>query len=62
MLNLYCFTSYRQTRHDGATSGRTIEFLDTTRSSVAPAAKQAEIRVECRDRLGGLIHEYVLAA
>jgi transposase InsO family protein len=33
-----------------------------TRSSVAPAAKQGEIRVERRDRLDGLIHEYVLAA
>jgi hypothetical protein len=33
-----------------------------TRSSVAPAAKPGEIRVERRDRLGGLIHEYVLAS
>jgi hypothetical protein len=29
---------------------------------VAPAAKQGEIRVERRDRLGGLVHEYVRAA
>ena len=34
----------------------------STRSSVAPAAKQDEIRVERRDRLGGMVHEYVLAA
>ena len=32
-----------------------------TRTSVAPAAKEDEIRVERRDRLGGLVHEYVLA-
>ena len=29
-----------------------------TRSSVVPAAEQDEIRVERRDRLGGLVHEY----
>jgi hypothetical protein len=33
-----------------------------TRASVAPAIEQGEIRVERRDRLGGLLHEYVRAA
>lgn len=33
-----------------------------TRSPVAPTTMLDEIRVERRDRLGGLVHEYVLAA
>jgi hypothetical protein len=33
-----------------------------TGASVAPAIEQGEIRVERRDRLGGLLHEYVRAA
>ena len=33
-----------------------------TRASVAPATEQDEIRVERRDRLSGLVHEYVRAA
>jgi transposase InsO family protein len=33
-----------------------------TRSSVAPPTELDEIRVERRDRLGGLVHEYVRAA
>jgi putative transposase len=33
-----------------------------TRPEVAPAAKSGEARVQRRDRLGGLVHEYILAA
>ena len=33
-----------------------------THSSSVPAAQTGEIRVERRDRLGGVLHEYVLAA
>jgi hypothetical protein len=33
-----------------------------TRSTVAPATGEGEIRIERRDRLGGLVHEYVCAA
>jgi putative transposase len=33
-----------------------------TRPAVAPAAKSVEARVLRRDRLGGLVHEYILAA
>ena len=29
---------------------------------VAPATERAEVRVQRRDRLGGVVHEYVLAA
>jgi hypothetical protein len=33
-----------------------------TRSPVAPTTEQGEIRVERLDRLGGVVHEYNLAA
>jgi len=33
-----------------------------TRPAVAPAAKSVEARVLRRDRLGGVVHEYILAA
>jgi hypothetical protein len=33
-----------------------------THSLLVPAAERGEIRVEHRDRLGGVVHEYVLAA
>jgi len=51
-------------RYDGHRPHRALGLKPPhpTRSSVAPAGKQREIRVERRDRLGGLIHEYVLAA
>src|SRR4029077_11650215 len=36
--------------------------LRPTRSPVAPATAWREARVQRRDRLGGVVHEYVLAA
>jgi len=33
-----------------------------TRPAVAPSTECREVRVECRDRLGGLVREYVLPA
>jgi len=52
------------THYDGHRPHRALGLKppDPTRDSVAPAAEQDEIRVERRDRLGGLVHEYVLAA
>jgi hypothetical protein len=33
-----------------------------TRSPLVPATERGEVRVERRDVLGGVVHEYVLAA
>jgi hypothetical protein len=41
---------------------RVSRLIGAMNNICGPQAEQDEIRVERRDRLGGLVHEYVLAA